>query len=109
MQMEMCLDTVTTLPRPVGVARAITTFTSIPVFYRLGHSNVASNSRFADSLRIDMYSFSLAYSNSTCRCLREISVEMRYQNTPQLRLFLLRIKTKVALFAEIVKPVKIRT
>jgi len=38
---------------------------------------------YADSLRIDMYSFSLAYSNSTCRCLREISVEMRYQNTPQ--------------------------
>jgi hypothetical protein len=43
----MCLDTVTTLPRPVGVARAITTFTGIPVFYRLGHSNVASNSRRA--------------------------------------------------------------
>jgi hypothetical protein len=47
MQMKMCLDTVTTLPHSVGVARAITTWTGIPVFYRLGRSNVASNSRMA--------------------------------------------------------------
>jgi len=82
MQMKLCLHNVTTLPHPVGVARAITTGTGIPVFYRLAHSNVASNSRRAmrTVCPIEMYSFSLAYSTSTCRCLWEISVEMRFQN-----------------------------
>ena len=74
MHMKLCLHNVTTLPHPVGVARAITTGTGFPVFYRLAHSNVASNSRRAMRMPDrDVFFFSGLFHFDVSMPMRDIS------------------------------------